>query len=67
MPGMGGWQVAAWFTQNHREAKVLFVSGYTDDAVLRRGVQNEGANFMQKPFSAFDLATKVRAVLDSAN
>jgi two-component system cell cycle sensor histidine kinase/response regulator CckA len=65
MPGMGGWQVAQWVRKVYPEIRVLFVSGYTDDAVVRHGVQQEGANFLQKPFSSFDLASKVRDVLDS--
>jgi two-component system cell cycle sensor histidine kinase/response regulator CckA len=65
MPGMGGWQVAQWVRKVYPDIRVLFVSGYTDDAVIRQGVQQEGANFLQKPFSSFDLASKVRDVLDS--
>ncbi|MDB5387997.1 MAG: domain S-box protein, partial [Planctomycetaceae bacterium] len=64
MPGMGGWQVAGWLTKRYPEAKVLFVSGYTNDAVVRHGVQQQGVNFLQKPFSAFELAAKVRDILD---
>ena len=44
--------------------KTLFVSGYTDDAVVRHGVQHERVNFLQKPFSPTALAQKVREVLD---
>ena len=46
--------------------KILFMSGYTDDAVVRRGVLIEGMAFLQKPFTAGSLLRKIREVLDSA-
>jgi YesN/AraC family two-component response regulator len=52
-------------TELHPEAHVLFVSGYTDDAVVRHGVSQERVNFLQKPFSPIALAHKVRDILDS--
>ncbi len=66
MPGAGGREVAERVTQRHPAAKVLFVSGYTDDAVVRQGVLHQGVHFLQKPYSASVLAAKVRAVLDGA-
>ena len=44
---------------------ILYMSGYTDDAVIRRGVLEEGMAFIQKPFGADDLVRRVREVLDS--
>jgi two-component system cell cycle sensor histidine kinase/response regulator CckA len=44
---------------------VLFMSGYTDDAVVRHGVLTAGTPYLQKPFSAETLAGKIREVLDS--
>jgi CheY-like chemotaxis protein len=65
MPGLGGRMVADRVSELHPEAHVLFVSGYTDDAVVRHGVSHQEVNFLQKPFSPIALAYKVREVLDS--
>ena len=43
----------------------LFMSGYTADVIGHHGVLDEGINFIQKPFSLLDLATKVREILDA--
>ena len=48
----------------HPEARVLFMSGYTDDSALQQGILESGAAFLQKPFTPSDLAQKVREVLD---
>jgi PAS domain S-box-containing protein len=63
MPGMNGREVAERFVQARPETKVLFMSGYTDDEVLRRGVSGAGAPFLQKPFTPDELATKLREVM----
>ena len=65
MPGDGGQAVAERVREHHPEARVLYVSGYTDDAVVRHGILHEHANFLQKPFSPVLLSHKVRDVLDS--
>ena len=65
MPGQGGRAVAEQMTQLNPRIKVLYVSGYTDDAVIRHGVLREGVSFLQKPFSPVALAIKVREVLDA--
>jgi hypothetical protein len=48
----------------HPKAKVLYISGYTDDAVLRNGVLHSENELLQKPFKADDLLHKVREILD---
>ena len=64
MPGAGGRAVAEQLSKQHPRMRVIFVSGYTDDAVIRHGVLREGVNFLQKPFTPAVLARKVRDVLD---
>jgi PAS domain S-box-containing protein len=64
MPGMGGRELADRIAALRPEAKVLYVSGYTDDAIVRHGVLEEQVSFLQKPFSTIALASKVREVLD---
>ncbi len=63
MPGMSGPELARRLLERRSETKVLFLSGYADDAVARHGVLAPGTAFMQKPFSPSVLATRVREVL----
>lgn len=65
MPGTGGRDLAEVLAPLHPGIKVLYVSGYTDDAVLRHGVSREQINFLQKPFTPVTLATKIREVLEN--
>ena len=64
MPGMGGRELSARLTEQRPETRVLFMSGYTDDQTLRRGLFDPDVAFLAKPFSSQDLSAAVRAVLD---
>jgi CheY-like chemotaxis protein len=65
MPGgLGGRQVAEAVLARHPGAAVLYTSGYTADAVVRHGVEQASAHFLQKPFDPPALAHKVREVID---
>jgi len=63
MPEMSGRQLADRMREIRPDVKVLFVSGYTDDAIVRHGILEPGIAFLQKPFSPTALARKVREVL----
>jgi signal transduction histidine kinase len=64
MPRMSGRDLADQLRTRRPEAKVLFLSGYTEAAVAHRGVLAAGGDFLQKPFTPPTLARKVREVLD---
>jgi CheY-like chemotaxis protein len=63
MPKLSGPQVAEQLQAQYPGLKVLFMSGYTEDAVVRHGVQTAEVAFLQKPFSPTALARKVRELL----
>lgn len=64
MPQMTVRELTERLAQMRPETRVLYVSGYTDDAIVHHGVLGEGMNFMQKPFTVDALLRKVREVLD---
>jgi signal transduction histidine kinase len=65
MPGMSGRELWDRLRVLRPDSRVLFMSGYTDDAIARHGVLEPGIAFLQKPFTPFSLAQKVREVLDA--
>ncbi len=67
MPQMSGPEVADKLAELRPEAKVLYMSGYPDHPVFKKGEVNLETNFLQKPFTPVHLAQKVREVLDRTN
>ena len=64
MPGMSGSELAKVLKPLYPEIKILYMSGYTDNAIVRHGVLEKGVNYIQKPFTMEGLVRKVREVLD---
>jgi CheY-like chemotaxis protein len=64
MPQMGGKELAEKLKTLRPDIKVLYTSGYTDDAIVHQGILEHGTYFLQKPFSLKTLSHKVREVLD---
>jgi PAS domain S-box-containing protein len=65
MPRMSGRELASRVAETRPAIKVLFMSGYTEDAIVHHGVVDEGIAFLQKPITPAALTQKVREVLDS--
>jgi CheY-like chemotaxis protein len=65
MPGMNGRELADRLTTDRPALRVLYISGYTDHAVVRHGVLDDGIAFLSKPFDLKELTRTVRVVLDT--
>jgi PAS domain S-box-containing protein len=66
MPRLSGRDLAQRVLASHPESKILYMSGYTDDAVVQRGVLAQEVTLLRKPFTPYALVASVREVLDSA-
>ena len=64
MPGMNGRELVEALRKARPGIKVLYMSGYTDDEIVRRGLLDPSVDFIQKPFTAQDLAVQTRRALD---
>jgi two-component system cell cycle sensor histidine kinase/response regulator CckA len=64
MPQMGGKIMAEWLKSSYPGLKILFTSGYTDDAIAHHGVLERGVEFLPKPYTPSTLTRKVREMLD---
>jgi two-component system cell cycle sensor histidine kinase/response regulator CckA len=64
MPQMGGKVMAEWLQATYPGLKILYTSGYTDDAIAQHGVLEQGVAFLSKPYTPAMLVRKVRAMLD---
>lgn len=66
MPRMGGPELAQALLQRRPALRVLYMSGYTEHPMVRRGVVDAGVAFLQKPFTPTSLVSRVREVLEMA-
>ena len=66
MPGMKGRELVERLTKLRSGIKVLYMSAYTEDVAINSGILRQGSAFIEKPFTADDLASKVREVLDTS-
>jgi len=65
MPVMGGKVMAEWLKTTFPELKILFTSGYTDEAISHHEVLQPGVAFLPKPYTPSALARKIRSLLDN--
>jgi CheY-like chemotaxis protein len=65
MPKMSGRELSQTLRSQHHDLKIIHMSGYADDPVLRHGIQNLDTTLLQKPFSLSTLARKVRDTLEN--
>jgi DNA-binding NtrC family response regulator len=65
MPKVGGSAVATHMAGSRPGIRILYMSGFTEDAVVRNGILNDSVAFIQKPFSPSQLLSLVRKLLDA--
>ena len=65
MPGMSGRELADHLAPRAPEMSVIFMSGYTDDVIMRHRILNEETAFIEKPFTPDNFVRKIREVLDA--
>lgn len=65
MPGMSGRELAERLQPLQPKMKILYMSGYTDNAIVHHGVLESGMLFIQKPFTPKVLVSKIREILDT--
>ncbi|HEV2290765.1 MAG TPA: response regulator, partial [Gemmatimonadales bacterium] len=64
LPGMSGRELGEWVARTSPAIRMLYTSGYTDDALLRTGVLDRSARFIDKPYTLSGLVAEIRAELD---
>ena len=64
MPGASGPELTRQLVERHPALKVIYMTGYTDDAIVQHGVLQPGIAFINKPFTSDTLGRKIREVLD---
>ena len=67
MPRMSGRELVDWIKLNFGPMRVLFMSGYTSDEIVRSAIEGAEVEFLQKPFTPKTLARKIREILDRPN
>ena len=67
MPGMGGVELVERLRKNQPDLRVLFMSGYTDNAIVHQGILDPGTPFIQKPFHIKDLAVKIKEMMQGTD
>jgi two-component system, cell cycle sensor histidine kinase and response regulator CckA len=65
MPGLSARELAERFRQQHPAGRVLYMSGYTDETVVQRGIVEQNVDFIEKPFTPATLLRRIRAVLNA--
>jgi PAS domain S-box-containing protein len=65
MPGMNGYELSKKILKKYPDLRVIYSSGYTDDYIVDNGFLENEVNFVQKPYSLYDLSSRIREVLDT--